>query len=158
MTLVRLTAAAGLLLTFEAPAAKAASITGQAALALAGVVALYAPLPAANRKAVAALFKGDTNFPYKPRISVLAEKIVCKTNNIDITARSCDLTFKTANKALKGREANELYATAAMAGIAAEGAAGSNVQNFSKLNCTLDPKVLKDKAGGGAECSYETPK
>ena len=35
-------------------------ITGQAALAIAGVVALYAPMPAANKKAVAALFKGDS--------------------------------------------------------------------------------------------------
>jgi len=145
-------------LSLGAGSAEAASITGQASLALAGVVALYAPLPAANRKAVAALFKGDTNFPYKPKISVMAEKIVCKTSNVDITARSCELTFKTGNKALRGREANELYATAAMAGIAAEGAAGSNVQNFSKLNCTLDPKAIKDKAGGGAECTYETPK
>ena len=42
-----------------------------------------------------------------------------------------------------------------MAGIAPEGAAGSNIAGLSKLNCTLDPKALKEKAGGGAECSYE---
>ena len=53
-----------------ASADSAASIAGQAALALAGVVALYAPMPAANKKAVAALFKGDTNFPYTARITV----------------------------------------------------------------------------------------
>ena len=139
-------------------AASAASVTGQAALALAGVVALYAPMPAANKKAVAALFKGDTNFPYTAKISVIAEKIVCRTSNVDLTARSCEVTFKTSTKALKGREANELYATQAMAGIAAEGAAGSNVEGLSKLNCTLDPKVLKQKAGSGAECSYEAAK
>jgi len=139
-------------------AASAASVTGQAALALAGVVALYAPMPAANKKAVAALFKGDTNFPYTAKISVIAEKIVCRTSNVDLTARSCEVTFKTSTKALKGREANELFATEAMAGIAAEGAAGSNVEGLSKLNCTLDPKVLKQKAGSGAECSYEAAK
>src|SRR5215472_17054454 len=139
-------------------AASAASVTGQAALALAGVVALYAPMPAANKKAVAALFKGDTNFPYTAKLSVIAEKIVCRTSNVDITARSCEVTFKTSTRALKGREANELYATQAMAGIAAEGAAGSNVEGLSKLNCTLDPKVLKQKAGSGAECSYEAAK
>ena len=138
-----------------APAAQAASITGQAALALAGVVALYAPLPAANKKAVAALFKGDTNFPYTAKITVAADKIVCRTSNVDLTARSCELKFKNSGKTLKGREANELYATAAMAGIAPEGAAGSNIAGLSKLNCTLDPKALKEKAGGGAECSYE---
>src|SRR5215472_17396168 len=138
--------------------ASAASVTGQAALALAGVVAMYAPMPAANKKAVAALFKGDTNFPYTAKISVIAEKIACRTSNVDLTARSCEVTFKTSTKALKGREANELFATEAMAGIAAEGAAGSNVEGLSKLNCTLDPKVLKQKAGSGAECSYEAAK
>src|SRR5262249_35274279 len=136
----------------------AASITGHAALALAGVVALYAPMPAANKKAVAALFKGDTNFPYTAKIAVVAEKIVCRTSNVDLTARSCELTFKTSSKALKGREANELFATLAMAGIPSDGAAGSNFEGLSRLNCTLDPKVLKQKAGGGAECSYEAAK
>ena len=137
------------------PAASAASITGQAALALAGVVALYAPMPAANKKAVAALLKGDTNFPYPTKIMVTAEKIVCRTSNVDLTARSCELTFKTSNKTLKGREANELYSTEAMAGIPPDGAAGSNFEGLSKLSCTLDPKLLKQKGGGGAECSYE---
>jgi hypothetical protein len=91
--------------------ASAASVTGQAALALAGVVALYAPMPAANKKAVAALFKGDTNFPYTAKLTVAADKIVCRTSNVDLTARSCEVTFKTSTKTLKGREANELYAT-----------------------------------------------
>jgi hypothetical protein len=139
----------------SAPAVEAATINGQAALALAAVVSLYAPLPAANKKAVAALFKGDTNFPYSPKITVTADKIVCKTSNVDLTARSCELKFKNTSKTLKGRDANEVYATAAMAGIAPEGAAGSNIESLSKLSCTLDPKALKDKAGAGAECSYE---
>jgi len=138
-----------------APAAEAATVKGQAALALAAVVSLYAPLPAANKKAVAALFKGDTNFPYAAKITVTADKLTCRTSNVDITARSCELKFKNTSKTLKGREANEVYATAAMAGIAPEGAAGSNIESLSKLNCTLEPKVLKEKAGGGAECSYE---
>ena len=65
------------------------------------------------------------------------------------------VTFKTSTKMLKGREANELYATEAMAGIPSDGAAGSNFESLSKLTCSLDPKVLKQKGGGGAECSYE---
>src|SRR5262244_2959061 len=125
-----------------ASSAGAGTINGQAALALAGVVSLYGPLPAANKKAVAALFKGDTNFPYAAKISVMAEKIVCRTSNVDITARSCELTFKTSAKSLRGREANELYATEATAGIPPDGAAGSNFESLSKLSCTLDPKVL----------------
>lgn len=147
-----------LLLLAGASAAAAATVTGAAALALAGVVAQYAPIPAANKKAVAAFFKGDPNFPYKGKISVMADKIVCRTSNVDITARSCEVIFKIKKQTLSGREANELFATQAMAGIPADGAAGSNFESIAKLNCTLDPAQLKTKAGGGAECAYEAAK
>ena len=155
MKLAKLAALVFSLLLAGASAAAAASVTGASALALAGVVALYAPLPAANKQAVAAFFKGDTNFPFKGKISVTAEKIVCRTGNVDITARSCEVTFKTKKQTLNGREANELFATQAVAGVPSEGAAGSNFESLSKLNCTLDPAQLKQKAGGGAECTYE---
>jgi hypothetical protein len=131
------------------------SISGQAALAMAGVVAPYSPLPAAEKKAVAAFFAGKTNVPYTKKITVTADKIVCRTSNVDITARSCELTFGTSTKKFTGREANEVYSTEAMAGIPPDGAAGSNFESISKLNCTLDPAQLKDKAGAGAECSYQ---
>ena len=121
-------------------------------------MAQYSALPAANKKAVAAFFKGDPNFPYKGKISVIADKIVCRTSNVDITARSCEVTFKIKKQTLSGREASELFATEAMAGIPADGAAGSNFESLSKLNCTLDPAQLKAKGGGGAECSYEAGK
>src|ERR1700761_2993199 len=88
--------------TTAASADSTTSISGQAALALAGVGSLYAPMPAAKKKGGGALFKGDTNFPYPNKITVVADKIVCRTSNVDITARSCELTFKTANKTLKG--------------------------------------------------------
>lgn len=153
-----LTALTALISFGGASSASAATINGQAALALASVVSLYAPVPAANKKAVAALFKGDTNFPYTAKIPVIAEKIVCRAANVVVTARSCELTFKATSRALKGRDANELYATMAMAGIPSDGAAGSNVESLSKLACTLDPKALKEKAGGGATCSYEPAK
>jgi hypothetical protein len=157
MKLVKLAALVFSLSLAGASAATAGSVTGASALALAGVVALYAPLPAANKQAVAAFFKGDTNFPFKGKISVTAERIVCRTSNVDITARSCEVTFKTKKQTLNGREANELFATEAVAGIPSNGAAGSNFEGLSKLNCTLDPAQLKQKAGGGAECSYEAP-
>ena len=155
MKLAKLAALVFSLLLAGASAAAASSVTGASALALAGVVALYAPLPAANKHAVAAFFKGDTNFPFKGKISVTAEKIVCRTGNVDITARSCEVTFKTKKQTLNGREANELFATEALAGIPSNGAAGSNFESLSKLNCTLDPAQLKQKAGGGVECTYE---
>ena len=137
--------------------ASAASILGPTALALAAVVAPYSPLlSSGEKKTVAAFFAGDTNVRYAKKISVTADKIVCQTSNVDITARSCELTFKTGTHSLKGREANELFATEAMAGIPPEGAAGSNFESLSKLNCTLDPKAIEQKAGGGAECSFDT--
>jgi hypothetical protein len=138
-----------------ASGATAASVSGSTALALAAVVAQYAPIAAAPKRTVASFFKGDTNFPYGGKISVAADKIVCRTSNVDITSRSCDITFKIAKRALKGRDANELFATMLMAGIPAEGAAGSNIAGLSKLDCTLDPKVIKQKAGSGADCTFE---
>ena len=138
-----------------AASAATATVSGSTALALAGVVAPYSLLPSAEKKAVAKFFDGNTNVSYANKITVTADKIVCRTSNVDVTARSCEVTFKTSNKTLKGREANELYATEAMAGIPPDGAAGSNFESLSKLSCTLDPKVLKQKGGGGAECSYD---
>ena len=37
-----------------------------------------------------------------------------------------------------------------------EGAAGSMIQTVTKLGCTLDPNVIKDNSGGGADCTFAT--
>ena len=141
-----------------ATAASAAPVTvsGSVALALAGVVAPYSLLPSAQKKAVAALFGGKSNISYVNKIIVTADKIVCRTSNVDITARSCELTFKGAKQTISGRRASEIFATEAMAGIPADGAAGSVSESLSKLTCTLDPTEIRKKAGGGADCSFET--
>jgi hypothetical protein len=131
------------------------SVSGSVALALAGVVAPHSLLPAAEKTAVAALFAGNGNISYANKITVTADKIVCRTSNVDITTRSCELTFKTTIRNLKGREANEIFATEVMAGVPADGAAGSNFESLSNLSCALDPKAIKDKAGAGADCSFE---
>jgi hypothetical protein len=139
-----------------ATTASAGSITGSTALALAGVVAPYSPaLSSDQKKAVAALFAGNSDSPGKGRILITADKIVCRTGNVDIAARSCQLTFGDSTRTLKGREANELFATQAMAGVPADGAAGSNFESVSKLSCTLDPQAIAEKKGDGAECSYK---
>ena len=136
--------------------AQAGSVNGQAALALAGVVAPASHLLSMSEKeAVAMLFAMNSTIPYKKKVVVTADKIVCRVSNVDITVRSCDLTFGKKVKTINGRAANELFATEALAGVAPDGAAGSIVESFSKLSCTLDPQVIKDKAGGGAECSFE---
>jgi hypothetical protein len=144
------------LLVASTSAAFAGSVTGSAALALAGVVAAHSPkLSPAEKKAVAAYFDGKTDVPYSGKIKVAADKIVCRTSNVDITARSCEVTFAGEKVSFRGREANELYATEALAGVPSDGAAGSIFEGTSKLVCTLDPDAIKDKSGGGAECSYE---
>src|ERR1700753_1613099 len=145
------------LIACAASAAQAASTGGAAALALAGVGAPLSPmLPAAEKKTVAAFFAGDTNVNYKKKITVIADQITCRTSNVDITARSCELTFGKKKPALSGRAANELFATQAVAGVAAEGAAGSNIEGNTKLACTLDPAQIKDKSGAGADCTFQT--
>lgn len=143
----------------QAAVAAPVTATGPTALALAAVVAEHSSLVRAYHKRVLArLFGGNTNFGFTPNrnISVTAESIVCRTSNVDITTRTCDLTFRVGKRSLAGREANELTATGLAAGATAEGVAGSIIESISKLECTIDPNEIMKKAGGGAECKFET--
>ena len=156
MRLGRLTIlACSLSLASTAVWAAPATTSGSIALALAGVVAPYSPLPAKEKKAVAAFFGGNSNVRYARKITVRADKVVCRASNVDITSRSCALTFGSRTHTVKGSEANAIYATVALAGVPPDGAAGTIYEALSKLSCTLDPKVIKDKAGGGADCTFE---
>ena len=119
------------------------------------MIAPYSPLLSAHEKrTIAGLFNGNARAGNK--LTVTAESIVCRVSNVDITARSCEMTFDKGARTLKGREANEVNATLTAAGAIAEGAAGSMIQTVTKLSCTLDPNVIKDNAGGGADCSFAT--
>jgi len=156
----RLMIAAAALVVAQHPAPAApGSANGPSALALAAVIAPHSPLVRPlDRRVIARLFRGNTGFGFTPntKISVDVDAVVCRVSNVDITSRSCELTFGSQKRTLTGREANELFATAVVAGIAPEGAAGSSIASVSKLKCTLDPNEIKQKAGGGAECSFET--
>lgn len=138
--------------------AASTSAMGPSALALAAVVAEQSPLSRFDRRTMARLLNGDTIFRafLGGKISVTAASVVCRVSNVDITERSCELTFRTNKRTAHGREANEISATMAAAGIAPEGAAGSLVQNVSNLACTIEPRTIKQKAGGGADCTFET--
>jgi hypothetical protein len=141
-----------------APAASG-NASGPAALALAGVVATHsAVLSSFDRPAMARLFGGHSgiSFPPNRQISVTADTIVCRASNVVITARTCELAFRAGKRLLEGREANELAATLVAAGVAPEGAAGSIVESVTKLACTVDPTEIRQKAGGGAQCAFET--
>ena len=133
--------------------------TGPTALALAAVIAQHSPaVRAFDKRVIARLFRGNTRFGFTPntKISVDADSVVCRVSNVDITQRSCELTFGARKRTLTGREANEVGATAAAAGVPSEGAAGSSIESISKLRCTIDPNEIMQKAGGGANCSFET--
>ena len=138
--------------------AASATASGPSALALAAVVASHgSPLSAFDRRAMTRLFDGKSLIiPRVNKIIIAADSIVCKMSNVDITARSCELVFKSHKRNLTGRDANEVYGTLAIAGVASEGAAGSIAASIKKLECTIDPMVIKQKAGGGADCTFET--
>jgi hypothetical protein len=156
-----------LFLTMGQWTALAAPVTapGSTALALTAVLAQPSPLVRAyDKRVIARLFRGNTNFGFTPntKIPVVADSVVCKSSNVDITMRDCELTFSNGNKtwtrSLTGRQANELSATALAAGATSEGAAGSMIENISKLDCTIDPNEIMKKAGGGAQCTFEAGK
>jgi hypothetical protein len=89
-------------------------------------------LSAHDRSVLARLFDGHLNFgfPANQKISVKADAVVCRASDVDIAARSSELTFGRHKRSLKGRRANELNATAVEAGVSSEGAAGSIIARF----------------------------
>ncbi len=80
----------------------------------------------------------------------------CRISDVDITARRCVIRFDRQAVTLTGRCANELYATLLEAGVRPEGAAGSIYAEVSHLRCVIDPAELRQKAGGGAGCSFRS--
>ena len=139
-----------------ASGATPAKVSGATALALAGVIAPLSPtLSGAEKKAVAMLFAANADIPYKKPVVVTADKIVCRTGNVDITVRTCEVTFGKKVRNVNGPTANEIYATEALAGIPPDGAAGSNFESLSKLSCPIDPNAIRQKDGSGADCTFQ---
>ena len=135
-----------------------ATAAGGSALALAALVAEHSPLLNHHEKRVMArMFDGHLNFtfPANTKISVTADSVVCRASNVDITSRSCELTFGTKKRSLKGGRAHELFATVAEAGVPPDGAAGTIFESLSHLVCTIDPNEIKQRAGGGASCQFD---
>jgi hypothetical protein len=142
--------------------AASGNVSGPAALVLAGVVAPHSPvLSSADRRSMARLFAGfPISFPAGRTISVAANSMDCRMSSVDIASRTCDLAFEDRRRGERkisrsGRAANEIFATLAAAGIAPGGAAGSTSERVTKLVCTIDPNVIRQKAGGGADCVFE---
>ena len=139
-----------------ASGATPSKISGSTALALAGVIAPLSPqLSGAEKKAMAMLFAANSDIPYKKPIVVTADRIVCRTGNVDITVRSCEVTFGKKIRNVNGATANEIFATEALAGVPPDGAAGSNFESLSRLSCTIDPNAIRQRDGSGADCTFE---
>lgn len=136
----------------EAPA----KVSGSTALALAGVLAPLSPtLTNAEKKAVAMLFAANADIPDKKPIVLTVDRILCRSGNVDITLRNCEVTFGKTMRTVNGSTANEIFATEALAGVPADGAAGSNFESLTRLNCTIDPNAIRRKDGSGAECTFQ---
>ena len=138
--------------------ASAASVTGNSALALASLVAEHSPqLTQQERGVMAHMFAGylDFSFAANQKIAVRADAVSCRSSNVDITSRSCELTFGPKRVSLNGRQAHELFATLAEVGVPPDGTAGSIYESISHLICAIDPNEVKQRAGGGAACSFD---
>jgi len=111
-------------------------------------IAQHSPaVRAFDKRVIARLFRGNTS--PNTKICVDADSAVCRVTDVDITSRSCDLSFGSRKRTLTGHEANELP------GAPSQGAAGSSTESASKLRCTIDPNEIMRKTGGGATCTFD---
>lgn len=137
----------------------AMTATGRGALALASLVADQSPtIRARDRTVLRQMFNGRAavTFPVGQKIEVRADSVVCRVGNVDITQHDCTLTFGNRTVREDGRRAHEFYTTLIEVGVRPEGAAGSLHFALSALVCNVDPQVIRQRAGGGAECSFTT--
>lgn len=157
MSMRRTLCATAVLLVFALPAWAANGSSGPFALALATLVSEHSPtLSVFDKRTLKKLFAGHTNvsYPAGKTITVSADKISCKTSDVDITVHTCDLTFGSRTFTNTGRPAHELYATLVENGVPGGAAAGSLYEALTGLTCTIDPNVVDQRAGGGATCAF----
>jgi len=131
---------------------------GSTALVLASLVSEQSPVLSLDEKSILGqMLRPNPNFSYlaERKISVTADTIVCRQSNVDIAARSCELTFGEKKVLVKGRKAHEMFATIAEVGVPPDGAAGTIYESLSHLACAIDSGEVKQKTGGGAECKFE---
>lgn len=150
--------AAFLLLLLSAEGVSAADLGPGVRLILTAIVAQHSPLLSGiEKRTIAQLVAGnlESQASQSRSIAVTATNLECRASNVDITSRSCRIQFGRRAIALKGREANELFATLLEMGVAPTGAAGSIFIGLSQLSCLVDPAELRQKAGSGAACSFE---
>ncbi len=134
-----------------------ADASGNAALSLAARIGDRSPrLSLFQKGLLGAYLDGRSGARYLGRgvIEVKADAVDCRISNVDIADKACTLTFGSKTVLLKGREAQALYATLIEAGVPPSGAAGSIHASVTNLVCRIDPAEVRQKAGGGAACSF----
>ena len=135
----------------------AESSSGSSALALAALVGLHAPALSYREKlALGLMLDGRLGFPFPSAatIALHADAVTCRLSDVDIAEHDCTLTFGAARRTLRGRAAHELYATLVEVGVPSDGAAGSIFEALTNLACVVKPSEVKQRGGGGADCSY----
>ena len=141
-------------------AAASHSVSGNSALALAGIVAQSSPTVSFTHKTLLAKYLNAwATAAHTPGlvISFSASSVKCRASNVDITTHSCELVFGSVTKSLTNRTAHELYATLVENGVPPDGAAGSIFEAIDNLHCTIKADEVADRAGGGAQCSFDIP-
>jgi hypothetical protein len=139
-------------------AASADEVMGNAALALASLVAQHSPLVGlADQKVLAGLFDGDLKVSRAGggNVSINADSVVCRASDVNLTLHTCDLVFAKHSVTVTGRVAHELFATVAEAGVPPDGAAGSSYEALSHLACAIDVREVEKLTGGGADCKFD---
>ena len=136
----------------------AGQASGNAALALASLVGNQSPHLSQGEKTVLAHFlDGDSNVPLPTgvrRITVTADKIICRMGDVDIDLHSCALTFGNTTITKSGETGQALLATLGEAGVQGDGAAGTFYYSLTRLSCTIDAAEVESHDGGGATCKY----
>lgn len=88
------------------------------------------------------------------KVRVTAKSVICKSSDVDLTERQCELMFGTERVAVRGRQAEALNATLALIGLPEQGAAGSIYYGLSALDCTVDADAVARRDGSGAKCQF----
>jgi hypothetical protein len=144
-------------LLIAAPPVNAASTGGNAGLALAARVGAHSPTLSAQQKAILQrMLDGnlDFHYPADQKIVVKADAVTCRASNVDISSHSCALTFGSHKPSISGDAGAALYATMVWAGVPSDGAAGTIYEAVKNLVCTIDPNGVKQRDGGGADCTF----
>jgi hypothetical protein len=124
-----------------------------ALLALATLVAEHSRNVKAGDKFLLGKFLNGQTYASKKKIAVAADAVTCKTSDVDITLHSWSDLWSEKDHDTR-QKAHELYATLAEVGVPPDGTAGSIFEAVSNLDCTIEPDEVKQKAGGGAHCTF----